>query len=255
MIDLHSVVLGKGQPFLILHGFLGMGDNWKSLGNKFSEAGFQVHLIDLRNHGKSAHTKEMDYEVMAQDIRNYCEKRNLQEIVLMGHSMGGKVAMKTAGDFPDLIEKLIIVDIAPKYYEAHHQQILEGLTALDEKKLSSRGEAQDFLEKYVNDEGTKLFLLKNLYWKSKGELALRLNLPVLKENYEKISLALPPGLRFKKPTLFIKGGNSAYIKDEDTNLIMLHFPGANIVEIPGAGHWVHAEKMEEFYKAVMDYLQ
>lgn len=255
MIDLHSVVLGEGQPFLILHGFLGMGDNWKSLGNKFSEAGYQVHLIDLRNHGKSPHTEEMDYDVMAKDIRDYCIKKNLKDIILLGHSMGGKVAMKTAGEFPDLIEKLIVVDIAPKYYEPHHQQILDGLTALDQEEFSSRGEAEAFLGNFVEDEGTKLFLLKNLYWKSKGELALRLNLEVLNENYDKVSLALSPGLRFKKPTLFIKGGRSGYIKEEDTDVIKLHFPDATIQEIPGAGHWVHAEKMEEFHKAVMDFLQ
>ena len=255
MIDLHSVVLGEGQPFLILHGFLGMGDNWKSLGNKFSEAGFQVHLIDLRNHGKSPHSEEMDYEVMAQDIKDYCEKKELQNIILLGHSMGGKVAMKAAGDFPDLIEKLIVVDIAPKYYGPHHQQILDGLTALDQENFSSRGEAEDFLSKFVEDEGTKLFLLKNLYWKSKGKLALRLNLPVLKENYDKVSIALSPGLRYQKSTLFIKGGKSGYIKEEDTDLIKLHFPEATITEIPGAGHWVHAEKMKEFYKAVINFVE
>lgn len=255
MIDLHSVILGEGKPLLILHGFLGMGDNWKTLGNKFSEDGFQVHLIDLRNHGRSEHTEDMNYQVMAQDIKDYCDSKGLKNILLLGHSMGGKVAMQAAGDFQDLIEKLIVVDISPKYYAPHHQQILDGLTALEKEALSSRGDAEDFLKKYIKDTGTRLFLLKNLYWKSKGELALRMNLRVLKEKINEVGAALPPGLRFNKPTLFIKGEKSGYISDEDLDLIQLHFPKAKVASIPGAGHWVHAEKMEEFYTEVLEFIK
>ncbi len=255
MIDLHSVILGEGKPLLILHGFLGMGDNWKTIGNKFSEEGFQVHLIDLRNHGRSEHTAEMNYQIMAQDIKDYCESKNLENILLIGHSMGGKVAMQAAGDFSYLIEKLIVVDISPKYYAPHHQQILDGLTALGQEDLSSRGEAEDFLKKFIKDTGTRLFLLKNLYWKSKGELALRMNLEVLKDKIDEVGAALPPGLRFDKTTLFIKGEKSDYILDEDIHLIQLHFPKASITSISGAGHWVHAEKMEEFYAEVIRFIK
>lgn len=255
MIKLHATVLGEGQPFIILHGFLGMSDNWKTLGSKFSEAGYQVHLLDLRNHGRSEHTTEMNYEVMAKDIRDYCRENKLENIILLGHSMGGKVAMTVAGENPSLVEKLIVVDISPRYYSPHHQQILEGLTALDKETITSRGDAEEFLSRYIKDEGTKLFLLKNLYWKTKEKLALRLNLEVLKENVERVGEALPAGLKYDKDTLFIKGGKSSYITVEDEPLIELHFPKAEIATIENAGHWVHAEKMKPFYEQVMKFLQ
>ena len=254
MIKLHSVVLGEGKPLLILHGFLGMGDNWKTLGNKFSEAGFQVQLLDLRNHGRSPHSNEMNYEFMANDINEYCSRKNLKNILLLGHSMGGKVAMQAAGTFPDLVEKLIVVDISPKYYAPHHQQIMEGLAALDEAELTSRSEAEELLERFIKEDGIRLFLLKNLYWKTKGKLALRLNLEVLNDKIEEVGKALPSKIRFEKPTLFIKGAKSGYITKDDENLILHHFPNAEIVSIPGAGHWVHAEKMPEFYSEVMRFI-
>lgn len=255
MINLHSTVLGEGKPLLILHGFLGMGDNWKTLGNKFAEAGFQVHLLDLRNHGRSPHSNEMSYEVMAQDINEYCTRNSLKNILLLGHSMGGKVAMQAAGGFPDLIEKLIIVDISPKYYAPHHQQIMEGLATLEKAQLSSRTDAEELLKQFIKDDGTRLFLLKNLYWKTKGELALRLNLEVLKDNIEEVGKALPSKTHFENPTLFIKGEKSGYITKDDEKSILHHFPTAEIVSIPGAGHWVHAEKMSEFYAEVMRFIE
>lgn len=254
MIELNSTIIGEGSPFLILHGFLGMSDNWKTLGNKFAEEGFQVHLLDQRNHGRSPHSSEMNYQIMSQDVKHYCDTHNLKDIVLLGHSMGGKVAMQVAGDFPDLLEKLIIVDISPKYYAPHHQEILEGLQALEDQNLTSRGEAEDFLANYIPDIGTRLFLLKNLYWKSKEKLSLRLNLPVLANAANDIGLALSKDIRFDKPTLFINGGNSGYITPEDFPLIKEHFPNSKIETIPGAGHWVHAEKMTDFFKVVTHFL-
>lgn len=254
MIKIHSTILGEGQPFLFLHGFLGMSDNWKTLGTRFSEEGYQVHLIDQRNHGRSEHTPEMSYELMATDVYEYCKERDLSNIILLGHSMGGKTAMQVAGDYPHLVKKLIIVDISPRYYSPHHQEILDGLTALDEQKFTSRGDAEDFLSQYIKDEGTRLFLLKNLYWKTKEQLSLRINLEVLKDKVEEIGAALPAGLRFDKETLFIKGGRSNYIQEEDEARISLHFSNSEIVEIKNAGHWVHAEKMKEFYEAVKEFL-
>lgn len=162
--------------------------------------------------------------------------------------------MHVAASNPDLVKKLIVVDISPKYYSPHHQQILDGLTALEEETFTSRGDAEDFLKEFIPDTGTRLFLLKNLYRKNKNKLALRLNLKVLKENIEEIGLAIPSGLRFNGPTLFLKGGKSNYINEKDKPLIELHFPEAKIKEIPGAGHWVHAEKAEEFYKEVIEFL-
>ena len=254
MIELKSTIIGEGAPFLILHGFLGMSDNWKTLGNKFAEEGYQVHLLDQRNHGRSPHSSEMNYEVMSQDVKHYCETHNLKDIILLGHSMGGKVAMQFAGDFPELLKKLIIVDISPRYYAPHHQEILAGLQALDDEKITSRGDAEDFLSKFVPDKGTRLFLLKNLYWKTKEKLSLRLNLPVLANAANDIGLALSENIRCDKPTLFIKGGNSGYISQEDESLIRKHFPNSKIETIAGAGHWVHAEKMTAFFETVTHFL-
>ena len=253
-MKLHSTILGEGKPFLILHGFLGMGDNWKTLGRKFSELGYQVHLLDQRNHGRSPHSDEMSYLEMAKDLKEYCDDHSLTEIVLMGHSMGGKTAMWTASLFPDLLKKLIVVDIAPKYYAPHHQDILAGLQALDEADLTSRGDAEDLLGQFVKEEGTRLFLLKNLYWKTKEKLALRVNLEVLADKVEAVGEALPQDYSFAKPTLFIKGANSSYIRDEDEAPIKKHFPDSRIAVIPKAGHWVHAENQKAFYQEVVSFL-
>ena len=253
MVELHSVIQGEGRPFVILHGFLGMSDNWKTLGNKFAEAGYNIHLLDQRNHGRSPHTDEMNYEAMAGDVVHYCENHGLKDIILLGHSMGGKVAMHVAATNPQLVYKLIIVDISPKYYPAHHDEILEGLTAVDNETYTSRGDAEDFLAKFINNAGIRLFLLKNLHRKNE-KLSLRLNLKVLKDNIERVGEPLTTGFQYEGPVLFIKGGDSHYITAEDEPLIHLHFPNAEILAIPGAGHWVHAEKMNEFYDAVMQFL-
>ena len=253
-MKLHSVILGEGKPLLILHGFLGMSDNWKTLGKKFAEDGFQVHLIDQRNHGKSPHSDEFSYELMAADVVEYCETHNLDKITLMGHSMGGKTAMLLACENERLVEKLVIVDIAPKYYAPHHQQILKGLTALDEANLTSRGDAEDFLEKYIKETGVRLFLLKNLYWKTKEKLSLRMNLDSLKTNIEQVGRALPQDAIYNGPTLFINGELSDYITKAEEPLIKKHFPEARIETISKAGHWVHAENMKDLYKAVIQFV-
>lgn len=249
-MKLHSTILGEGKPFLILHGFLGMSDNWKTLGKKFAKDGFQVHLIDQRNHGKSPHSDDFSYELMATDLKKYCEYHELENIILMGHSMGGKTAMLAACEYEHLVERLIIVDIAPKYYAPHHQQILEGLTALDEAKLTSRGDAEDFLSEYIPETGVRLFLLKNLHWKTKEQLSLKLNLDALKVNINNIGEALLPDMNYDGPTLFVKGADSDYITSQDENLIKEHFPDATIETIADAGHWVHAENMKAFYQTV-----
>ena len=253
-MKLHATVLGKGTPLLILHGFLGMSDNWKTLGREFSEAGYQVHLIDQRNHGRSPHSDEFNYLVLAKDIKEYIDFHSLQKCVILGHSMGGKAAMTAACLFPHVVEKLIVVDISPRYYPPHHQQILDGLSALNKAELSSRGEAEDLLAEYVKEPGVRLFLLKNLYWKSKGKLALRLNLEALINNIEAVGAALPDDLTYSKPTLFVRGENSNYIGEEDRELIRKHFPSSEIVSIPRAGHWVHAENKKAFYKAIISFL-
>lgn len=254
---LHSSITGSGKPFVILHGFLGMGDNWKTLANQFAEAGYQMHLVDQRNHGRSFHSDTFNYEVLAEDLKKYCQEHDLKDIVLLGHSMGGKTAMLFAMRYPEYINKLIIADIAPKYYAPHHQQILKGLTALSEshEARTSRGNADDFLKEYISDWGTRQFLLKNLYWQEDKTLALRVNLPVLKREVEAIGEGLPTQTVYEEATLFLNGLKSDYITEDDKPLIKAHFPEAEIIGIEKAGHWLHAENPKDFYAEVMKFLK
>lgn len=252
---LHSNILGQGHPFIFLHGFLGMSDNWKTIGSKFSELNFEVHLIDQRNHGRSFHSNHFNYELMVQDLKTYIDEHHLKDVILLGHSMGGKTAMMFAVEFPELVKKLIIADISPRYYPTHHEDILKGLSSLEFDILKSRGEADDVLKGFVPDLGTRQFLLKNLYWENKEKLALRLNLEALKENVNKVGEALPMGSEFEKDTLFLRGDRSGYVSPQDEGIIKTHFKKAKIANISNAGHWLHAENPTDFFKAVNEFIR
>lgn len=253
-MQLHSNIIGEGKPFIILHGFLGMSDNWKTLGKEFAKAGFQVHLIDQRNHGRSFHSEAFNYDLLSQDLKDYCDTHNLKDIVLLGHSMGGKTAMLFASQFPDYVSKLLIADISPRFYPIHHDAILEGLASLDFNTLKTRGAAEEQLSNYVSDYGTRLFLLKNLYWVEKGVLGLRINLDVLTDNVSEVGEALPMHSKFEGDTLFLKGDKSEYIAAQDESIIKAHFSNAKIETISNAGHWLHAENPKDFYNAVINFV-
>jgi len=247
---LHSKILGKGTPLLILHGFLGSGDNWISLGRKFAKH-FEVHLVDLRNHGRSFHDDEMDFEVMAEDIIAYCGFYKLDKITIIGHSMGGKVAMFLATQQQVAIQKLIVADIAPKAYNRGHDFILEALHKVDFSKHKTRSDIAKVLSQYIDKENIIQFLLKNIYRKNTDEWRFRFNLEVLINDYENIITALPTNSQFEGETLFLKGEYSNYITGFDTALIEAHFPNVKIITIPKSGHWLHAENPDEFYKEVI----
>lgn len=251
---LHSHIIGEGYPFIVLHGFLGMGDNWKTLGNRFSQLGYQVHLVDQRNHGRSFHDDAFSYEVMAEDLTEYCEDHGIEECILLGHSMGGKTAMQFAVTYPDMVSKLIVADIGPKAYPSHHQHILKALSMLDFSEIDSRGKADKVLSEYIDEFGVRQFLLKNLYWKEKGQLGLRMNLSVLSEKALEVGEALSEASIFRKETLFVRGSRSEYILPQDEPLIHHHFPKAKIETIEGAGHWLHAENPDKFYSIVVNFL-
>ena len=251
---LHSNIIGEGKPFLILHGFLGMGDNWKTMAKRIASLGYQVHLIDQRNHGHSFHDDTFDYETLVDDLEQYYLHHNIEKAVIMGHSMGGKTAMLYAVTYPEKVEKLIVVDIAPKSYPVHHDFILKGLQALDFEQIKSRKEAEEILKQYIPDFGVRQFLMKNLYWKEKGQLALRINLESLVDNIEEIGLALPAMTVYEGETLFLKGELSPYIKTEDQALIDAHFPNNRIVTIAKSGHWLHAENPNDFFEALVRFI-
>jgi hypothetical protein len=254
-MTLHSRIEGEGTPIIILHGFLGMSDNWKSIAAQFASEGFQVHSLDLRNHGKSFHSNEFNYEIMMEDVKAYVDSHNLQDITLLGHSMGGKVAMLLATMYPNLVSKLIIADIGPKYYAPHHQTILAGLNAVDFSKNPSRSEVEQIVSNCITDFGTRQFLLKNLYWKTPEQLAFRFNLQVFNDKIETIGTALPFENKFDGPTLFLRGAKSDYILDADFETIYHHFSMATIVTIANAGHWLHAENPIDFEINVMRFLK
>lgn len=252
----HSNVIGEDKPLVILHGFLGMGDNWKTLAKQFATDGYQVHLIDQRNHGRSFHSDAFSYELLVEDLKDYCVENGLDKIHLLGHSMGGKTAMLFAVTYPAMVDKLIIADIGVKEYPQHHQTILEGLTALsnNSEAMSSRSGADEFLANYISDVGTRMFLLKNLYWVEKGVLGLRMNLAALIQNIEEIGKPLPLGATYSDATLFLRGDKSNYILEEDENGIYNAFAKAQIKTISNAGHWLHAENPKDFYKEVINFL-
>jgi pimeloyl-ACP methyl ester carboxylesterase len=192
---------------------------------------------------------------MVEDLKHYCDAHHLKSIFLLGHSMGGKTAMLFAAKYPELINKLLVADISPRFYPVHHDAILEGLSSLDFSLIKSRGEADEQLSHYVSDFGTRQFLLKNLYWKHKGELALRVNLEVLKENVSEVGEALPTYLKFDKDTLFLRGDRSEYIALSDEDIIKRHFPKAKIVTIKNAGHWLHAENPDDFFEETLNFIK
>lgn len=250
-MKLHYKKMGSGQPLIILHGLFGSSDNWQTHGKKLAEY-FEVYLVDQRNHGKSDWSDAFSYELMAADLFEFVQEHNLEDFILMGHSMGGKTAMYFAQEHEDLLDKLIVVDMGVKSYPVHHDRILEGLKSLDLSSIDSRGDAQKALAEYIDDASIRQFLLKNLYWKSKGQLAWRINIPVLDEKIDEIVKELPHK-EVLTDTLFMRGGKSNYILEEDTEQIKSYFPVSEIYSIESAGHWIHAEAPTEFIEKVLGY--
>lgn len=250
---LHSKILGSGEPLLIIHGFLGMGDNWKTLARRFSE-NYEVHLIDQRNHGRSFHADDFSYEILVDDLLQYVNHHQLKKVNLLGHSMGGKTAMLFAVSYPEKVNKLMVADIGPKFYPRHHDIILEGLSAVDFSQHKSRKEVEEVLQNYIPEMGIRQFLLKNVYWETKEQLAFRFNLNSLLDNIDEIGAVLPSLSVFEGRTLFLKGEHSGYINDDDKTLIEAHFQNSEIVTVKNAGHWLHAENPNDFYDHVVSFL-
>jgi len=245
--------IGQGPPLMILHGIFGSADNWQTLGKRFAEQ-FTVYLIDQRNHGNSPHDQVFTYAAMAQDVEAVISSEGLDQVHLLGHSMGGKVAMEFSLAHPEKLETLIVVDIAPKAYPVHHQELIDAMRSLPLDSIDSRKEADQQLAKSIPNIGIRQFLLKNLTRDEHQEYSWKINLPVIDQQIEAIGEALGEG-QYSGPTLFIRGGESGYIKDEDESLIRQHFPEAKLVTIPKAGHWVHAENPDGLYEAVIEFIQ
>ncbi|PCJ77857.1 MAG: alpha/beta hydrolase [Flavobacteriales bacterium] len=253
-MQLHYKKYGNGeQPFIILHGLLGMLDNWNTIGKQLPEH-FCVYLIDQRNHGRSPYSDEHCYQAMVDDLLEFVDENNLQEIILIGHSMGGKTAMKFAQNHPEYVQKLVVVDIGPKYYPIKHDDLLKGIQAVDLNIVNSRKQAEKILEKYIADFAERQFLLRNLYWIEKGKLAWRFNLQAIAKNIENIGEETNDRM-FGEPTLFIRGEKSDYILEKDIDAISLTFPNAEFVTIKKAGHWVHAENPQVFLEELLKFIR
>jgi esterase len=243
-----------GMPIIILHGLFGSSDNWLTLGNTLAEK-FQVYLLDLRNHGLSPKSDDFNYSSMAADINEFLVDNKLDKVNLVGHSMGGKVAMQFADSYSKRLIKLVVVDIAPKFYPVHHSMILQGLNLIDLKTLQSRTQAIDILKNFEENESVRQFLVKNLFRNTNlGTFDWRINLPVITKEIANIGDEINFKIPFQNPTLFIKGENSPYIQAEDEEEILKMFPNTLFSTIPGAGHWVQAEKPKEFLEVLIKFL-
>jgi esterase len=247
---------GSGQPLIILHGLFGSCDNWNTLAKRFGKH-FEVYALDQRNHGLSPHSSEWNYPVMAADLKEFIDKHQLQNPILLGHSMGGKTVMFFEQLFPQVAEKLIVVDMAPRYYPPHHQDVIAALEMVDLDTMQSRKEVEQLFGTTPLDNSTIQFLLKNLYWKEEDtikKLAWRFNKNIIVSQIEQVGTALPEKDASLLPALFIRGQKSRYVQDKDLEDINRLFPHAVVQTIADAGHWVQAEQPDAFYDAVMKFL-
>lgn len=245
---------GEGQPVLILHGVFGSSDNWFTISKVIADKGFAVYTLDARNHGQSPRSEEFSYELMAEDLNEFIDDHQLEKPIIIGHSMGGKTVMQFAMKHEGKFGKLIIVDIAPKYYPSHHGHIIQGLNSIDLDTLTSRKEAEIQLDRYVTSEGERQFLLKSLYRNELGKFDWRINLPVLSREIYQIGGDFTDARKISEPVLFLRGGESGYIFDEDIPAIKKIFLNATVETIEGSGHWIQAEKPNEFVEAVIRFI-
>lgn len=253
-MKLHAEVLGDGPPLLIFHGLFGSGTNWRTLAKHVFAKDYETHLIDQRNHGESPHDETFNYDALAEDIIEYIEYTNITSPIALGHSMGGKALMQAAVTKPELFEKIIIVDIAPRAYDGSLRPIISALESLN-LGAANRNELDAELAKALPTPSLRAFLLKNARRLPEGGFAWRVNLPAISKSYENINDTLKAGQTFAGPTLFIRGEASGYIRDEDLDLIQEHFPTATLATIAGAGHWVHYEAPKPFVAEVLAFLQ
>jgi esterase len=247
---------GQGQPLIILHGLFGQSDNWNTLAKRYSENNFQVFTIDQRNHGLSPHGEEWNYEVMADDLKEFIDTHQLKDPILIGHSMGGKTVMFFELKYPGISKKIIVADIAPRAYEPHHDSVLKALNNVDFSQVKTRKEAEAKLGEYIPDFGTKQFLLKNIYWKDAANNLMdwRFNLKVIDRNYNNIGVEVPEGSSDVE-ALFIRGEKSDYVRESDLKDIEKHFPNYKLSTVKDSGHWIHAEKPNEFFEQTVEFIK
>ncbi len=248
-------VYGDGPPLIILHGLFGVSDNWVTIGKRLAEQ-YRVYIPDLRNHGQSPHSPVFDFPALEDDLLEFIETHELEKPVLMGHSLGGKTAMRFALHQPGMVAKLIVVDISLRKYphNEEHQALINAMLETDLSQVKTRGEVERRLMMRIDSPRLRQFLLKNVYWMERGKLGWRLNIKAINENLHAVFEGVNVNGRYDGPSLFIRGGRSPYISDEDLIVINEKFPGAVVKTIGDATHWVHADAPGEFFRIVSDFL-
>ncbi len=238
------------QPVVILHGLFGNSDNWVSYARRLSQQGFEVFIPDQRNHGQSPHNDNFNYLALTDDLFDFIDENEIEDPIIIGHSMGGKVAMRFVLENPLLVKKLIVVDISLKAYgpRKQHLSFIKAMESIDLAKVKTRHEVEEELSSFIQEPRIRQFILKNLHRKGKEKFEWRLYYEGIKNNLNKMFDAIDTSVKFNKPTLFIKGGASDYILLEDFDQIRYNFPNAEIITIENASHWVHVETAEKFYQ-------
>lgn len=264
MIKLNYRVFGEGEPLIILHGLYGSSDNWAGIARKLQNQ-FKVITVDLRNHGRSPHLNEHNYDVMSDDLLCLFKDLDIYSANLLGHSMGGKVALSFALFNPERVKRLIVVDISPRTYQielgdsqfSEHEKILSAIKSINIAELRSRDEADELLSKYISNVRIRSFLLKNLYRNKEKEFKWRINIDVLVANLNEVLKGFEDSFIYFRnldcPVLFIKGGISNYIQKKDVDMIKENFKRVEIKTINEASHWVHAENPDEFTTLVKEF--
>ncbi len=252
-MQLYFYLQGDGHPLVILHGFLGSSDNWRAMSKRLATR-FKVYCVDLRNHGQSPHSNVMNYPIMAEDLREFIEAQDLGTSFVLGHSMGGKVAIQFAAQYPGRVDKLIAVDIAPKAYPPTQRILLAALRGLNLPAFKTFGDIDTVLSEAIPDQATRQFLMKNL--KRDGDHGFRWRIPLdaIMQNYDELTRAVIVEQPFNKPACFIRGGRSNLLEESDLPSIRSRFPQAQFKTIAGAGHWVHIDAPDEFSEIVVDFL-
>lgn len=252
-MELYYQSFGAGPPLIILHGLFGSSNNWRTFAEHAGER-FRVFAVDQRNHGSSPHSEEFSLPAMAEDLRRFLAGQGLSKASVLGHSMGGKTAMEFALRYPQSVDRLIIVDIAPREYPPAHDEILETMAALDLSAYSNRAAIENALAQRLPDTRVRQFVLTNLKRRAGGRYEWRVNLDVLRKKHGEVTKAQRSDTPFPGPALFIRGELSPYVREEDLPGIRRLFPAALVRVIPGAGHWVHADRPGEFLRVVLEFL-
>ncbi len=255
-MELNFKVIGTGDPLIIVHGLFGTLDNWQTLARQLSDE-YMVILIDQRNHGRSPHvTGPFGYKDLAEDLRGFMEHHWIYRAHILGHSMGGKTAMQFALTNPDMVDKLIVADMAPKAYTGNQDRVFEALYAVPLANVSERTEVIEILRHYLpSDETTVQFLMKNLTRLPDDDgFAWKMNLDAIHQSYDHIMADITAEGIFEGETLFLRGGRSHYVLDSDWPAIQARFPRAQLATIPDAGHWPHAERPDVFHDMVRAFL-